>query len=70
MFVRYQIPFDELYIGSETMTVGTGKVRVASLEHLLRVKRMTARPHDLEDIAALEAWRRRRDGRMPSNKFT
>ena len=54
VFVRYQIPFDELYAASETMIVGAGAVRVASLEHLLRVKRMTARPHDLEDIAALE----------------
>lgn len=53
VFVRYQIPFDELCANSETMTVGAGRARVASLEHLVRVKTMTGRPHDLEDIEAL-----------------
>lgn len=53
VFVRYQVPFDELWADSETMTVGAGHARVLSLEHLLRVKRMIGRPHDLEDVAAL-----------------
>ena len=53
VFVRYQIPFDELCAGSETMTIGRVTARVASLEQVVRVKRMTGRPHDLEDIEAL-----------------
>jgi hypothetical protein len=57
VFVRYQVPFDELLAGSETMTVGAGSARVASLEHLVRVKRMTGRPHDLEDVEALTLLR-------------
>ena len=57
VFVRYQVPFDELWADSETMTVGAGRARVASLEHLVRVKRMTGRPHDLEDIEALTLLR-------------
>lgn len=57
VFVRYQVPFDELLADSETMTVGAGSARVASLEHLVRVKRMTGRPHDLEDVEALTLLR-------------
>jgi hypothetical protein len=53
VFVRYHFPFDELLADSETMRVGAGSARVASLEHLLGAKRITARPHDLEDVAAL-----------------
>ncbi len=53
VFVRYQIPFDEMLADSETKAIGASRVRVASLEHLVRVKRMTARPHDLEDVEAL-----------------
>jgi hypothetical protein len=53
VFVRYQIPFDELWADSEMMNVAAGSARVLSLEHLLRAKRMVGRPHDLEDVAAL-----------------
>lgn len=53
VFVRYHFPFDELWADSEIMIVGAGSARVASLEHLLGAKRITARPHDLEDVAAL-----------------
>ena len=53
VFVRYQIPFDELWADSETKNVGTGRARVSSLEHLLRAKRIVGGPRDLEDIEAL-----------------
>lgn len=53
VFVRYQIPFDELFAASATMTIGAATARVASREHLVRVKKMTGRPHDLEDVEAL-----------------
>jgi hypothetical protein len=53
VFVRYHIPFEELWADSELMRVGENQVRVESLEHLLRAKRITARPHDLEDIEDL-----------------
>ncbi|MBA3754195.1 MAG: hypothetical protein H0X01_08690 [Nitrospira sp.] len=55
VFVRYHIPFDELWAISEHMRVGNGIARVASLEHLLRAKRITGRPHDLLDIEELLA---------------
>ena len=52
--VRYHIPFDDLWAGAQRVPVGAGVApRVASLDHLLRAKRITARPHDLEDIDAL-----------------
>ncbi|HWN45537.1 MAG TPA: hypothetical protein VNW71_25155 [Thermoanaerobaculia bacterium] len=55
VFVRYCIPFDELWASSERVPVGVSIARVISLEHLLRAKRITARPHDLLDIEALLA---------------
>lgn len=55
VFVRYHIPFAELWESSERVRVSAGTARVASLEHLLRAKRITGRPHDLLDIEGLLA---------------
>ena len=55
VFVRYHIPFNELWASSEQKLVGNSVVRVASIEHLLRAKRITGRPHDLLDIEGLLA---------------
>lgn len=55
VFVRYHIPFEELWASSERVCVGNGVARVASLEHLLRAKRITGRAHDLLDIEGLLA---------------
>jgi hypothetical protein len=53
VFVRYPIAFDQLWERSEMLRVGGHPVRVASLDHLLHVKRLVARPHDLLDVEAL-----------------
>jgi hypothetical protein len=54
IFVRYYVPFDELWARSEIVGIGNGGVaRIISLEHLLLIKRTHARPHDLMDIEAL-----------------
>src|SRR5687768_6888884 len=53
VFVRYLIPFEELWSGSESMKVGNQMVRIAALEHVVQVKRTLSRPHDLADIEAL-----------------
>lgn len=53
LFVRYYVPFSELYADSEEHAVWGTRARVESLAHLLRVKRLLARPHDLLDIDAL-----------------
>ena len=55
VFVRYHIPFDDLWAEAERRNVGGGIARVISLEHLLRAKRINGRPHDLLDIAGLLA---------------
>jgi hypothetical protein len=61
VFVRYHIPFDELWTNSQHLRVGDGSsvARVISLEHLLRTKRINGRPHDLMDIEGLLALERR-----------
>jgi hypothetical protein len=43
VFVRYHIPFNELWASSEQIRVGDHLARVASLAHLLRAKRITGR---------------------------
>jgi hypothetical protein len=56
VFVRYHIPFGELWACSERMSLGGDHfARVMSLEHLLRAKRINGREHDLWDIEALLA---------------
>jgi hypothetical protein len=55
VFVRYHIPFNDLWAGSERVRVGTSVARVALLAHLLVAKRITGRPHDLLDIEGLLA---------------
>jgi hypothetical protein len=53
VFRNYHVPFPELWANSDLIGVGAGTARIASLDHLLRAKRTTGRPHDLEDIEAL-----------------
>jgi ribosomal protein S18 acetylase RimI-like enzyme len=53
VFVRYHIPFEELWSSSESVKVGNQMTRIASLEHVVRVKRTQSRPHDLADIEEL-----------------
>ena len=55
VFLRYHIPFDDLWAGSERKRVGDSVVRVMSREHLLQTKQIDSRPHDLLDIEALLA---------------
>lgn len=55
LFVRYHIPFNELWASSEQKCVGDHLARVVSLENLLRAKRITGREHDLMDVDALLA---------------
>jgi hypothetical protein len=64
VFIRYHIPFDELWQDSERLPIRSGNLaRVASLEHLLRIKRINGRPHDLLDIEGLLAL----EGRAPDS---
>jgi ribosomal protein S18 acetylase RimI-like enzyme len=53
VFVRYYIPFEDLWSSSETVKVGNQMARIAALEHIVQVKQTLSRPHDLADIEAL-----------------
>lgn len=53
VFVRYHIPFEELWSVSEYVKVGNQMARIAALEHVVQVKRIQSRTHDLADIEAL-----------------
>lgn len=53
LFATEPIPFRELHADAAEITVGQVPVRVASIPHLLQLKRQAGRPQDLEDIAAL-----------------
>ena len=60
VFVESPIPFEELWRGSTVMDLGGTTVRVVSIPHLIRLKRMASRPQDLLDIEALEEILRRK----------
>jgi hypothetical protein len=55
VFFRYHIPFEELWEASMRVRVGRSFARVVSFGHLLRIKRINGRPHDLLDIEGLLA---------------
>jgi hypothetical protein len=53
VFLSYQIPFAELWTNCVEIPVGDSIARVASVEDLLRDKRITSTARDLMDIDAL-----------------
>ena len=57
VFAQSPLPFDELWRDAVEIHVGEVVVRVASIEHLVELKRQAGRPQDLADIAALEDLR-------------
>ena len=65
LFIRYHIPFAELRACSGRARVGRAAVSVASLEHLILMKRLIGRPEDLRDVEALLAAARLRRPRHP-----
>lgn len=63
LFVRDPIPFEDLWSRSKTIDLGGARIHVASIDDLIAMKRAVARPHDLSDIEALEALKKRAPGR-------
>lgn len=55
VFLESPIPFDELWRDAIEMPIGTARVRVASIAHLIRMKEAAGRPQDLADVARLRA---------------
>jgi hypothetical protein len=53
VFLESPIPFDELWRDAIEMPIGTARVRVASIAHLIQMKETAGRPQDLADVARL-----------------
>lgn len=62
LFAREPLPFEELWSRASTVTLGGRPIRVASIEHLIRMKRAAGRKQDAADVARLEEIARRRGG--------
>lgn len=54
LFAQEPLPFAELLQQATTVDVEGVPVPVASVQHLIAMKRAVGRPRDLEDVAALE----------------
>jgi hypothetical protein len=61
LFARPPIPFDDLWSHAETITLLERPIRIASIDHLIAMKRAAGRPQDLIDIERLESIARSRD---------
>lgn len=57
IMVSIPVDFDELWKEAVEVPLSRTTVKVASLEHLIRMKRHAGRPQDLGDVEALEAIR-------------
>lgn len=62
LFATHPLPFEQLLAEADEMQVGSVRVPVASIPHLLHLKRAAGRPRDLEDIEALSRLQQERDG--------
>jgi predicted nucleotidyltransferase len=63
LFVEEPFDFNEAWSSAEAIVVQGAEVRIVSIDHLIAMKRTAGRPHDLEDIAALETLRRQGETR-------
>lgn len=61
LFVDNPLPFAELWSRSVEIELQSTAVRVVCLEDLIRLKRLSGRPQDHADIAALENLHQDRD---------
>lgn len=51
------VPFPQLWEASQVMMVDDVPIRVASIDHLIAMKRAVGRPQDIADVVALEGLR-------------
>lgn len=57
VFATEPFPFDEMYAAAKVVALADRSVHIASLDHLIAMKRVAGRPQDIADIEALEAIR-------------
>ena len=63
LLLKPEVPFGDLLARSQEVTLHTTKIRIASINDLIALKRQAGRPQDLADIEQLEAIRRRKGAR-------
>ncbi len=57
VFVESPLPFEDLVRDAKSVVVAGRPVRIASIDHLIAMKRKAGRSKDLDDIAELEQLR-------------
>jgi predicted nucleotidyltransferase len=57
LFAHYPMDFQALFDDSIVLSLNDTAVRVASIDHLISIKRAAGRPKDLEDVERLAALR-------------
>ena len=57
LFADYPMDFEVLYKYSKLLPLGATAVRVASIDHLIAIKRAAGRPKDLDDANRLAELR-------------
>jgi hypothetical protein len=63
LLLKPEVPFGDLLARSQEVILNTTKIRIASIDDLIALKRQAGRPQDLMDIEQLEAIRRRKGAR-------
>jgi hypothetical protein len=65
IFAQYPIAFDELYAESTSVALPGAALRIASIQHLMQMKREAGRPQDMLDIEKLETIQQLNTGNSP-----
>ena len=63
LLLKPEVPFGELFARSQEVMLNQTKIRIASLDDLILLKRQAGRPQDLADVKQLEAIRREKGNR-------
>ena len=66
IFVQYPLDFDELWDQGTKIDLPGTSLRIASIDHLISMKREAARPQDLLDVEQLEKIKRLLESQVDS----
>lgn len=62
LLLKPEVSFEDLLARSQEVVLSTTKIRIASIDDLIVLKRQAGRPQDLADIEQLETIRQRKRG--------